>query len=197
MAQRTFTIEGMDKVMKALKTAPEKIRQQVNAEISASAETIARNAKDAAQDTGDMGGLAKSINSKALPDGAEVGANVFYAPYVEFGTGKKVSVPSGYEQAAAEAKSQGKRGDFIQFWDSMIAWVKRKQLVGTYSVKTRRRTDSGKKKTEQNDLAVQLAYTIAMSILKHGLKPRPFLIPAFEEEKPKLIQKIKNILKDL
>ncbi len=35
-------------------------------------------------------------------------ANVFYAPYVEFGTGEKVSIPNGLEKVAAEFKGEKK-----------------------------------------------------------------------------------------
>jgi hypothetical protein len=40
------------------------------------------------------------------------------------------------------------------------------------------------------------AYAIAISILRKGLRPQPFLIPAFEAEKPKLISKIQNVIKN-
>jgi hypothetical protein len=39
-----------------------------------------------------------------------------------------------------------------------------------------------------------LAYVIARSILQKGLRPQPFLIPAYEQEKPKLIKRLKELL---
>jgi hypothetical protein len=39
-----------------------------------------------------------------------------------------------------------------------------------------------------------LAYIIALSILRKGLRPQPFLIPAYEQEIPKLKTNIKRIL---
>ena len=40
---------------------------------------------------------------------AEVGTNVHYAPYVEFGTGTSVSVPTGLEDYAMQFKGRGIR----------------------------------------------------------------------------------------
>jgi hypothetical protein len=37
---------------------------------------------------------------------------------------------------------------------------------------------------------------IALSILRKGLRPQPFLIPAFEQEKPKLKLRIEKIIKN-
>jgi hypothetical protein len=39
-----------------------------------------------------------------------------------------------------------------------------------------------------------LAYVIARSILQKGMRPQPFLIPSYETEKPKLIQRLKKLL---
>jgi hypothetical protein len=41
-----------------------------------------------------------------------------------------------------------------------------------------------------------VAYIIALSILRKGLRPQPFLIPAFEQERPKLKLRILNIIKN-
>jgi hypothetical protein len=41
-----------------------------------------------------------------------------------------------------------------------------------------------------------VAYMIAVSILRKGLRPQPFLIPAFELEKIKLKATIEKIIKD-
>jgi hypothetical protein len=37
---------------------------------------------------------------------------------------------------------------------------------------------------------------IALSIIRKGIRPQPFLIPAFQAEKPKLILKIKDVIKN-
>ena len=58
--------------------------------------------------------------------------------------------------------------------DALALWVKRKGIGG------------GKDKS--------IAYAIAISILRKGLRPQPFLIPSYETEKPKLIQRLKKLL---
>ena len=74
---------------------------------------------------------------------------------------------------------------------ALTLWVKRKGLAGTYSVKSRRRQGGSKLKQSQDE---KLARFLAIKILKNGIRPQPFLIPAYEQEKPKLIEKLKKIL---
>ena len=52
--------------------------------------------------------------------------------------------------------------------EALTLWVKRKGIGGG------------------NDKSI--AYAIAVSILRKGMRPQPFLIPAFEMEKPKMIE---------
>ena len=50
----------------------------------------------------DLGGLGQSIAYESTNSGygARISANVFYAPYQEFGTGGKVDIPQGFEVMA-------------------------------------------------------------------------------------------------
>jgi hypothetical protein len=61
---------------------------------------------------------------------------------------------------------------------ALTMWVERKGLAG-----------SGKQ-------SKSIAYAIALSILRKGLRPQPFLIPSFEQEKGKLLQRIEKIIKN-
>lgn len=83
-----------------------------------------------------------------------ISAGVFYAPYVEFGTGRKVSVPKGFEQLAAKYKGKGP-GNFDQFLDAIRDWCRKKGIDE------------------------KLAYPFAVSILRNGVRAQPFLIPAY------------------
>ena len=74
---------------------------------------------------------------------------------------------------------------------ALVLWVKRKGITGTYSIKTQRRTGSRKVQSKENDSA---AYAIALSILRKGLRPQPYLIPAYETEVSLLKDRIKNIV---
>jgi phage gpG-like protein len=61
----------------------------------------------------DTGRLKGSLTPVVLKQGekvtGEVGTNVEYAPYVEFGTGGKVNIPQGLETYAARFKGKGER----------------------------------------------------------------------------------------
>ena len=65
-----------------------------------------------------------------------------------------------------------KGGKFKDMVDALALWVKRKGI------------GRGKDKS--------IAYAIAISILRKGLRPQPFLIPSYEAEKPKMINNIKK-----
>lgn len=185
-------VNGMDKLFNDLNKLSEKIKLEIALEINASALNIQSNAKKNAPVN--FGILRNSIQLKEeLGNGKltyTVGSKLSYAPYVEFGTGGKVTIPSGYENFAGQFKGKT-GGTFQEMLKALVEWVKRKGITGTYSVKTGRRTGNKSIQSKQNESA---AYAIALSILRKGLRPQPYLIPAYEEEIPKLKEKIKNII---
>ena len=192
MAGIFFDVSGVDVLMGKLNKMSERIQNDVLDEFNASALNIQTNAKKYAPVN--IGTLRNSIQLKEeLTNGQlvfTIGSKLPYAPYIEFGTGGKVTIPAGYEQFASQFKG-GKGGTFAQLLKALMEWVKRKGIVGTYSVKTGRRTGNKSIQQKQNESA---AYAIALSILKKGLRPHPFLIPAYEQEIPKLKYNIKRIL---
>ena len=182
-------LSGIPRLEAKLKDIQNNIATDLAKEISASALKIEKDAKRNAPVN--MGTLRQSIHATSkdkLTHYVEVGAS--YGAYIEFGTGGKVSIPAGYESYAATFKGNkgGSLNDMIQ---ALTLWVKRKGLAGTYSVKSGRRL-GGKATKESED--EKLARFLAIKILKNGIRPQPFLIPAYEEEKPKLIQRLKKIL---
>lgn len=196
-------LKGADKLLTQLAKYDQKILKEVSAEVGATAKEIENDAANRApKDEGLLhtGIRTDQIESKKTAVVWQIGVFAPYAAYIEFGTGKKVDVPSGWEEQASKAKNLPK-GTWSEFIDNITDWVKRKGLVGTYSVKAgqkgqQRRTDRGATKQSQDDYARQIAFLIARNIYKNGLTPRPFLRPAFEGKKDLLIQRIKNILKD-
>jgi hypothetical protein len=118
-----------------------------------------------------------------------VGSDLLYAPYLEFGTGGKVDT-QGYGEFANTFKGKT-NGTFDEMIKALVLWVKRKGLVGTYSIKTQKRTGNRKVQSKENDAA---AYAIALSILRKGIRPQPYLIPAYETEVSLLKERIKNIV---
>jgi HK97 gp10 family phage protein len=192
MAGVFFDVSGVDVLMTKINKMSERIQNDVLNEFNASALNIQSNAKKYAPVN--LGQLRNSIQLKEeLSNGQlvfTIGSKLSYAPYIEFGTGGKVLIPNGYSEFANQFRGKT-GGTFAQLLKALIEWVKRKGIVGTYSVKTGRRTGGKAIQQKQNESA---AYAIAISILRKGLRPQPFLIPAYEQEIPKLKDNLKRIL---
>ena len=179
-------ISGIPGVAKALQSIEKNATQGLEDELKASVMKIASDAKRRAPKN--LGTLAQGIGFAGNGLTWDTFATASYAAYMEFGTGGRVKIPVGFEQYAAQFKG-GKGGTFKDMVLAIAQWVKRKGITGTYSVKTQKRT--GNKATRQSQ-DMQAAYAIAISILKKGIKPQPFMIPAYETEKPKLIARLKK-----
>ena len=190
MAGFALNLSGMENLTKRLKTIEDDLTKGVAEEISASTMKIEKDAKRNAPVN--IGTLRQSIHGESTLNGmtGKVTVDASYGAYVEFGTGGKVKIPSGYEEFAGQfkGKSGGSLEDFIK---ALTLWVKRKGLAGTYSVKTSRRLGSKSTKQSQDE---KLARFLAIKILKNGIRPQPFLIPAYEDEKPKLFNRLKKLL---
>jgi HK97 gp10 family phage protein len=137
-----FKIEGMKEAIRNIQDWElEKIRQS-RLQIERSAINIEREAKNLCPV--DFGILRSSIEKTVDASdagrilSAEVGTNVEYAPFVEFGTGSGVSIPAGQEEFAMQFK--GKTGR------------------------------------------------------KRNYPARPFLFPAWEQERPKFVKSMEAIL---
>lgn len=101
------TISGNTAILKKLQALPKGAEQLVKDEIEATVMDIHREAVSLVPvDTGRLkGSLTPQVNGLV----GEVGTNVKYAPYVEFGTGGKVNVPQGLETYASRYKGSGQR----------------------------------------------------------------------------------------
>lgn len=182
-------LSGIPRLEKKLKDIENNLTVELAKELSASTLKIEKAAKRLAPVN--MGTLRQSIHATSkdkLTHYVEVGAS--YGAYVEFGTGGKVSVPTGYENYAATFKG-GKGGKLEDMIKALTLWVKRKGLAGTYNPTTGRRRGGSKIKATQDE---KLARFLAIKILRNGIRPQPYLIPAYEAEKPKLIEKIKKMI---
>jgi len=180
MPNITLNITGTTELLKRFEKLDAKAKTEIKNEINASALKIQSDAKKLAPIN--LGNLRNSIylveeskdNNKYV---FGVGSSARYAPYVEFGTGGKVSIPNGFQDYAAQFKGKT-NGTFKDMVLALTDWVQKKGITG-----------KGKN-------ARSVAYAIALSILRKGLRPQPFLIPAFEQEKSKLIQRIEKIIKN-
>lgn len=179
MASITIDIKGMSEALNKFDKYGKLVQAEIKDEVNASALKIQLDAKKLAPVN--LGMLRNSIylveqsisQHKFL---YTVGAGAKYAPYIEFGTGGKVSIPTGYESYASSFKAKT-GGTFKEMLKALIMWVEKKGIA------------SGKQ-------SKSVAYMIAISILRKGLRPQPFLIPAFEQEKPKLKLRIEKTIKN-
>jgi HK97 gp10 family phage protein len=186
----TLKVNGIENLINDLGKLNKVLANGVGDEIAASAINIEKNAKRLAPVN--LGTLRRSIHTKRISKLTyKVEATASYAPYIEFGTGGKVSIPTGYESYAMSFKGV-KKGSYYDFLMALVEWIKKKGIkAGVYSVKTRRRL--GNKTTKFNE-DVAMAERIAYSILKKGIRAQPFLIPAFQQEIPQLFIRLKKIL---
>jgi HK97 gp10 family phage protein len=192
-------IKGLDQLNARLKDLSHDLKEEIDAEMSASATNIAKAASaKAPKGRGKLGGAVKEDITQPFSKKIVVHSN--YAAFQEFGTGKKVSVPAGFEAVASGFKKKMDGATFAKFVENIEGWMKRKGITAATlitQVKSGARRGQFKKVGGDAQKAANkhLAYIIAINILKNGLKPQPFLIPAFLDEKPKLIKKINQILK--
>jgi HK97 gp10 family phage protein len=103
-----MNVFGIDKLIGELRAYSQKVEQGIENAVKQAALNTETNAK--IDCPVDMGILRSSIHMEAFQDetgkGFEVLTKVEYAPYVEFGTGTKVSIPNGYDEYAAQFKGQ-------------------------------------------------------------------------------------------
>lgn len=190
----TFSIKasGLTELKNRIKAIPQKMKKEIGAELSDSVNRMRMKAIQAAP--ADQGIIRSGIQvSKISELNYGLFSNAKYSGYLEFGTKTKFRAIPGFEKEAAALKGKG-GGTFAEMLDSLTQWVKRKGISGTYSVKTKRRLGSKEKKASEDR---QLAYVIALSILKNGIKPQPFFFKQLDVEKPVLIANIKNVLSRL
>lgn len=91
-----------------------------------------------------------------------------YAPFVEFGTKSKVSVPAELKSYAMQFKGS-KKGSFNDLLKNIERWAYRKGLP------------------------TEAVFPIALKIARDGTSAKPFLYPAFVMNKKKLEKLIKKI----
>lgn len=185
----SMDLSGIPQLKAAIEGIEKQATQGLSDELAAGVLAIQKSAKRKAPKN--LGTLAQSISFSGSGLTWETFSTVDYAPYVEFGTGGKVSIPSGYEQFAGQYKGR-KGGTMKEFIKAIALWVKRKGITGTYSVKTKKRTGS-KRSRESEDMAA--AWAIAIAILRNGIRAQPFMIPSYEEERPKLMKRLKERFK--
>ena len=105
-----FNKQSLNAFYKYLKDLEDEVSDYVRAEIEDSILAIeSQAASDVRVDTGNLKNSIQStpikVSKNEISGGVEVGAE--YAPYVEFGTGTRVKVPSELSEFASQYKGNG------------------------------------------------------------------------------------------
>ena len=169
-------IDGFDKLMAKLDKMPKQAQQYAQLALNDWADRTSMDAKQlVSKQSSDEGFLMNSIHPVYGKMSAGVVASADYAAYIEFGTRKfaaayVASLPSDWVQYAATFKGKGK-GNFKDLLTAIMGWCKRKGIEP------------------------KAAYPIAKSILRNGIKARPFLYPSVQKNIPLLKEDLKDIFK--
>jgi hypothetical protein len=171
MATLKFDIKGFSELQAKIKALPKELQEEVVGEIQAwgyevNAEQITLIGQQKIQD---QGALQQNTKANKLPDGIDLISNVYYAPYIEFGTGPKVKVPAELNNYASQFRGK-KRGDFRTFVKAMEAWLRRKK---------------GNPK---------LAFIAALNIIRNGQEARPYFFPPYLRKRKELINRLNVVI---
>ena len=182
---------GTQTVLSAIKSSKDKAEKIIADELNAFGLKTVNDAKRNAPV--DEGALRNSIGYTKDRTSVTITVNVDYAAYLEFGTRSFAqayvsSLPTEWQTFASQFKGGG-GGSFEEFVMRITQWVKRKGIGATYNIQTRRRDRVGKQTAAQT--AEADAYAIALYIIRKGIRPHPYLIPAVEKNRIELIKQLK------
>jgi hypothetical protein len=192
-----ITDEGLNTTLKKFEKLSQETQVKVQSALNDWADRTSTDAKGlVSSQSSDEGALMRSISPIYGNGSAGVVATAKYAAYIEFGTRKfaadyVATLPSDWQAYAAKFKGKG-GGDYYDFLNSILDWVKRKGITARYSIKTRKRLKSS---AADNERLLEAATAIAFAILKNGIRPKPFLYPSVNKNLPLLVKDIKNIFK--
>lgn len=183
------SLKGLSVVKRGLKKVSSNISKQIDAEIGASVNRMRAGAfRDAPADEAN---LRRGINAEKVSElNWVLNSNAAYSVYMEFGTKSRYQPIPGVDPS--EFNTSGNKSG-KGFYDSILEWVKRKKITGSYSVKTKKRVGS---KTEQQIEDEQTAFAIYLSIIRHGVHPHPFFFKQKDPEEPRLVKNIQSVLND-
>ncbi len=167
---------GLEQLQAKIQKATKETQTLVDAELEAAAMNFVGLAKkDLASQGGDRGTLLRSITYNKKADlQYTVSANVFYAPFIEFGTKSKFNPYPGTEEFASQYKG-AKGSGTLRLIDAIKGWVKRKRIA------TGKEVD-------------RVAFLIARSIYKNGISPKPFFFKQITPVRNNLVQNVTRVL---
>jgi HK97 gp10 family phage protein len=162
-------VEGLERVIRSFEKEGKEIRSKVEYIVSANALEGRNEAVRKAPKA--FGKLAQSIAvEKINPLEQSVVVNADYAPFVEFGTGGKVSVPSEWQAMASDFR--GQKFSFSDQLERIKAWCRLKGIDES------------------------AAYPILITILENGIEPQPFMYPAWQKVKKQFSKDMINLMRN-
>lgn len=166
-------IKNLNKVLKELEGKGKQVNKEVEILTRENAKEISAQAK-VNSPVGIDGHLRNQIeHSKVKDKHYKVVANAYYSGYVEFGIGTRVKVPTEMKNVAQAIRSNKRSGSFKDGLKKIEEWCAKKGIPK------------------------ESAYVIFMSILKKGIKPQPFMYPAFVKGRKQYIKDLKDLLEDI
>lgn len=161
-------VEGLNATLNVFRQFGDAVFKAIGNEAKASALTIARNAKRNAP--ANHGALRRRITVNQIDEVTfEVVSNANYSAYIEFGTKAKVRVPPEFQAIAAAARGRGMIGG-LSAREAIFNWCR------------------------QRGIPERAWWPIYISIMKEGIRPQPFLVPAYEEEQRHFLNRLRNII---
>lgn len=168
----TISLSGLNAVNISIDNYSKELFQEVDYEFQACALNIVKDAKvAAARNAKNLGFLARGISQvKKSMFNYQIISAANYSAFMEFGTKSLVSVPSGFEDLANSFKGVKIDNGSITFKQAIYTWA------------------------EQKGISEKLWYPIYMKIAIMGVKPHPFLIPAYVSNTIKLQNRLNLLL---
>ena len=172
-------IRGSGNLTNLLSNITQAVQTEVDHEVSISAIEVRTKAirNITKQKIVDQGFLRASMTIVNQGRDYYVMNTAYYSPFIEFGTGLQVNVPSEWT-AYAKSFQNTSRGTFDQFVQALVEWAKRKGI-----------------QVDDDDYE-NFAFWVAIKILQNGQQAKPFFYPAYDEVRTALLKRVKLIVRD-
>jgi HK97 gp10 family phage protein len=172
------TVEGLPQLLNKFKDLGTQGERLASAIVNSTADQIVAQAK--ANAPADLGKIRQGIVKEQI-DAFQVAiaATAPESAFQEFGTGGKVEVPEEMADVASsfQGQSGGNMADFIL---ALVGWIARHGITGA-----------------KNETPEQIAWAMAKVILRDGLRPQPFLYPAFVQYSARLLPTLQTGFQEL
>ena len=204
MSGITFDISGIDDAIASIDK--ERFTEEINTQFKVFGENVVTDAKLLCPV--DEGYLRQSISSTYYDLNVIIVASANYAAYIEFGTRGFAeqyigSLPSNWQDFAAQFKGNSGGGSFDDFVLIIKEWIQRKGFsVGQQNQEYDEESGNTiyhkpkRGKAARSDYEKELdqaAYLIARKIIINGIPAQPFLFPAYEKNLLALKNELKAI----